>query len=685
MKALLVKQSGTVTKTIHLQDGREYVFGRSETCDIKLDDEKSISRQHFKLLQVEGAWKVQVLSRFGFVIYKGQRESQIELASIDSFSIPPFDFELVEINEAQVQNPVESATDSTSENSNSNMPAVYQAPGLPAASEESHDDFEATYVGAVEYLPYIKIIDSTGEAKALYKLEGDSWVAGRESHCPIHINDPRVSRRQYEIRRMGQGFYIIDLGSVNGTLLNGDLISSLEPTPLKSGDAISVLDNHMYFELRDPAFDAKVKILATNIDRSLMPMSNPVGGGPLQPLGGNIFNESYGVPAPYGNPDASNDPYSHSATPAAESFQPIDSSAEAADKKKKFIRILIAVLILVGAYFLSEEDSSKKSTTANPAPNSTLSPAEQAFAKLKPEDQSVVNQAYELALNLFKQQKFELARQKLATVYNYLPEYKDSKEIDALITQAIQNIAELERQRSIEQAKEEQEAKIKVQVEECRKIVNPKIETAQLDDCLSPVIAFNPDHPDIAALKSEVEAIVTQRMAAEQAQKEVNDKASKLRAIYNAAESEAEKSGPLKAIKAYERVIKSDLPDPAGLKGISARKIESIKAGIKKRVDTALAKGNQALAQSQFKAAVIAFKDCLEIDPFSIEAKAKYDKALNELRKTMMTPYQEAVLEESVGEVEAAKVRWKKIRDQSLPEEEYYQKATIKLKKYGAL
>ena len=51
----------------------------------------------------------------------------------------------------------------------------------------------------------------------------------------------------------------------------------------------------------------------------------------------------------------------------------------------------------------------------------------------------------------------------------------------------------------------------------------------------------------------------------------------------------------------------------------------------------------------------------------------------------MQTIYQESILEEGVGEVEAAKVKWKKILEQSIPEEEYFKKAKIKLKKYGVI
>jgi hypothetical protein len=51
----------------------------------------------------------------------------------------------------------------------------------------------------------------------------------------------------------------------------------------------------------------------------------------------------------------------------------------------------------------------------------------------------------------------------------------------------------------------------------------------------------------------------------------------------------------------------------------------------------------------------------------------------------MMVLYQEGILEESVGNVEAAKSQWQKIRSQSLAGEDYFVRATIKLQRYGAI
>ncbi len=47
-----------------------------------------------------------------------------------------------------------------------------------------------------------------------------------------------VSRRHARIMRREDGFYIEDLDSVNGTMLNGQLLTPFEPRALHSGDEL---------------------------------------------------------------------------------------------------------------------------------------------------------------------------------------------------------------------------------------------------------------------------------------------------------------------------------------------------------------------------------------------------------------------------------------------------------------
>ncbi|MEJ7764725.1 MAG: DUF3662 and FHA domain-containing protein [Acidimicrobiales bacterium] len=53
------------------------------------------------------------------------------------------------------------------------------------------------------------------------ELEGEAVTIGRQESCHVVLDDPTVSRNHAEVRRTGDGFEVVDLGSRNGTKVNG--------------------------------------------------------------------------------------------------------------------------------------------------------------------------------------------------------------------------------------------------------------------------------------------------------------------------------------------------------------------------------------------------------------------------------------------------------------------------------
>lgn len=70
-----------------------------------------------------------------------------------------------------------------------------------------------------------------------YPLATGVMVVGRDEECAIVVDDPLVSRRHAVLRRAAHGGSIIDLGSSNGTYLNGRRVESAD---LQPGDAIRI-------------------------------------------------------------------------------------------------------------------------------------------------------------------------------------------------------------------------------------------------------------------------------------------------------------------------------------------------------------------------------------------------------------------------------------------------------------
>jgi predicted component of type VI protein secretion system len=74
----------------------------------------------------------------------------------------------------------------------------------------------------------------------VFELDQPSYMIGREAGNEIVIEDPQVSRRHAQLTRQGHTYLIEDVGSTNGTYVNGKRV--MAPTLLNNGDMIGLAD-----------------------------------------------------------------------------------------------------------------------------------------------------------------------------------------------------------------------------------------------------------------------------------------------------------------------------------------------------------------------------------------------------------------------------------------------------------
>lgn len=72
----------------------------------------------------------------------------------------------------------------------------------------------------------------------VFPLEGEQLTIGRDSSNSVAINDAEVSRKHARLTFQGGKFVIDDLGSTNGTFVNGQRL--VGPVVLKAGDVVSL-------------------------------------------------------------------------------------------------------------------------------------------------------------------------------------------------------------------------------------------------------------------------------------------------------------------------------------------------------------------------------------------------------------------------------------------------------------
>ncbi|MCY4516639.1 MAG: FHA domain-containing protein [Acidimicrobiaceae bacterium] len=86
------------------------------------------------------------------------------------------------------------------------------------------------------------LVGSDGQCHRL----GSSTVIGRRDDCEIVLDGPKVSRRHAQISSNPDGLLLVDLASVNGTLLNGIEVTSER---LSHGDVVTIGTHDLRLEM----------------------------------------------------------------------------------------------------------------------------------------------------------------------------------------------------------------------------------------------------------------------------------------------------------------------------------------------------------------------------------------------------------------------------------------------------
>src|SRR5512141_3082585 len=74
----------------------------------------------------------------------------------------------------------------------------------------------------------------------VFELDADTYTIGREAGNEIVIEDPQVSRRHATLTQQGASYVLEDIGSTNGTYVNGKRVTA--PVLLSDGDMVGLAD-----------------------------------------------------------------------------------------------------------------------------------------------------------------------------------------------------------------------------------------------------------------------------------------------------------------------------------------------------------------------------------------------------------------------------------------------------------
>ncbi len=185
-----------------------FLVGRNETADICVLD-KTCSRHQFRLLRRDGRYHVQPLSSANPTFHNGRPVTKPE--ALDHGAV-------LQAGQTRFQFLLGPPGQSTAQ-----MAAAAPAPSAPAAP---------TVAGSAQ--AGAEILPGT-----VFPLAGATTLIGRElGHVQVHLPHPQVSRRHACITREGSAATVTDLGSANGTFVNGRRVQGA--TALQPGDQIDI-------------------------------------------------------------------------------------------------------------------------------------------------------------------------------------------------------------------------------------------------------------------------------------------------------------------------------------------------------------------------------------------------------------------------------------------------------------
>ncbi|PJF24799.1 MAG: hypothetical protein CUN53_16015, partial [Phototrophicales bacterium] len=259
----LIMRRGPTPGAIYELTADAYTIGRGAKNDIVIRD-NDVSREHCRLSRLMGDYEVQDTNSTTGTYVNGQRVVTKFLLQHGSIlelgDMVTFDVERVEAAEASPVPEKSPALDTS---------ATPFAP-FPAAAKPGPTPVSALDVSASRSQTVTEDMPTQGRTPdqvvdfraSLIMTHGPQpgqtfplvdliITVGRDLANDIVIQDPEISRRHARMRRWKHGYSIEDVGSTNGTSVNGQSVT--EPRLLRPNDRLKIGTNVQFQYVQDAA------------------------------------------------------------------------------------------------------------------------------------------------------------------------------------------------------------------------------------------------------------------------------------------------------------------------------------------------------------------------------------------------------------------------------------------------
>jgi pSer/pThr/pTyr-binding forkhead associated (FHA) protein len=243
----LIMRRGPTPGAVYELTADSYVVGRGSKNDIVIRD-NDVSREHCRLTRLMDAYEVQDLQSSTGTYVNGQRV-------INKFLLQPGSIlELGDMITFEYEHsaPAVPAPPPVTVSSETGDPTLFKpgainpppesaaSPPTPPAPEPLADDMPTQAKAPEEPTEFrASLVMTQGPAAGqVFKLSDLIVMIGRDLSNDIVIQDPEISRRHTRLRRWKHGYSVEDVGSTNGTTVNGHPVT--EPRLLAPNDKVKI-------------------------------------------------------------------------------------------------------------------------------------------------------------------------------------------------------------------------------------------------------------------------------------------------------------------------------------------------------------------------------------------------------------------------------------------------------------